>query len=103
VDTFETYPVRRERLSTVYKPSAGIVPVTTKPSEPEFKVAIKFMLRTVDIEEINSGKTKLLCIGIIEYSDALGEWETGWCWEYMAESDSPGFRVSDNDELNYHT
>jgi hypothetical protein len=98
-----TVPARGENLTNAFTPSTGIVPVTTTPSKPEFRIETEYILPAHVFQQVLERKVNVLCVGIIEYEDVFGDWETGWCWALVPAKDQ-GFAVaSDFSSLNYRT
>jgi hypothetical protein len=102
--TSSQIPARGDNLINDFAPSSGIIPVTTKPSDPEFRIQTDFLLTTDEFQRIINRKLNLFCAGIIEYSDTFGERETGWGWCLVPNVQSPGFAIAaDCRHLNYKT
>jgi hypothetical protein len=57
-----------------------------------------------DWKKIHAKEIKLLCCGLIVYTDIWKvRHETGFCWEYAIINQTPGFNLVTDSSLNYDT
>ena len=95
----ERYPSKHGGIQGEFPRGGAIVPANDR-----MEIKVKAKITKNDSEKIQAKEIKLLCCGLIAYSDIWKvKHETGFCWEFTPLEFDPCFTLVNDSPLNYYT